>query len=339
MTNISIISGCNNNCSYCFQKDSYHNLNRMIDYDEFLKLLDWSVGSRRIAILGGEPTLHPQCVEICQASSEKYPTVIFTNLLCKGEMLEKLLNINGLSWLVNTTSREELKSLFYENMHIIEKHKSIKDFSFGITLTGDLKTDIEYIENLTDIGAKFPESVQRYRVAFASPCHEEKYRMKNYDKSIKAFYDITYKKTPYVDIGFDCSINSCYVGDKYLLRIAKDRRTADWRTVCAPIDFDVMADRSVKYCCACPDEMFNIPDYRIFNTRNECYHVLIEIMREFINKYGLFYCKQTKTCTNKTCQGACFAVLANLAKEEEKKSQFIQKCNEIRYKVMKKLGY
>ena len=59
MVNISIISKCNNNCKYCFQQDSYHNSNQMLTYDEIEDILQWSKNAPRVALLGGEPLLHP----------------------------------------------------------------------------------------------------------------------------------------------------------------------------------------------------------------------------------------------------------------------------------------
>lgn len=48
-----------------------------------------------------------------------------------------------------------------------------------------------------------------------------------------------------------------------------------------------------------------------------------------MSKYQ-YFCKQVKKCTNKNCHGACFGLMSNLVKEEQKKSQFIQKVHKIR---------
>ena len=124
MVNISIISKCNNNCKYCFQQDSYHDLNMMLSYDDIDDILKWSKGTSRIALLGGEPTLHPDIVRIVQRCVSEFPVVIFSNLLCKTEILEKILSIGpNIGWLVNTTTRDELKDLFEKNMKLFQKCK------------------------------------------------------------------------------------------------------------------------------------------------------------------------------------------------------------------------
>ena len=116
MTNISIISACNNNCHYCFQRDNYHKQNLMLDYAEVLKILEWSRGINRIGILGGEATLHPQCYEICKAAREGFATILFSNLLCDQELLSKLIKLD-LKWLVNANARKELVDLFEDNLN------------------------------------------------------------------------------------------------------------------------------------------------------------------------------------------------------------------------------
>ena len=80
MINLSINSACNNNCEYCFQKDSYHRLDKEMSLEEVVSFLDnWCVGVARIGIMGGEPTLHPYCAEICTEVSKRHRTALFSN--------------------------------------------------------------------------------------------------------------------------------------------------------------------------------------------------------------------------------------------------------------------
>ena len=51
MTNISIISACNNNCKYCFQQETYHKANLMLTYDEILDIFDWVADRDKMGIL------------------------------------------------------------------------------------------------------------------------------------------------------------------------------------------------------------------------------------------------------------------------------------------------
>ena len=73
--NISIISACNNNCEYCFQKD-YHTQGKMLTFEELEEIFQWGITEDRIGLLGGEPTLHPDIVKIVKRARELSNTVV-----------------------------------------------------------------------------------------------------------------------------------------------------------------------------------------------------------------------------------------------------------------------
>ena len=102
MANISIISTCNNNCSYCFQKE-YHKQNKIMPLEEVKKIIDWHDSEGRIGFLGGEPTLHPNIAEMVEyALSKGKKTLIMTNLLCDNSVVEKLIQFKIFSWIINS---------------------------------------------------------------------------------------------------------------------------------------------------------------------------------------------------------------------------------------------
>jgi len=51
MINLSINSACNNNCDYCFQKDSYHLLNKEMSLEEVVNIIKnkitYGIGKKR----------------------------------------------------------------------------------------------------------------------------------------------------------------------------------------------------------------------------------------------------------------------------------------------------
>lgn len=332
MVNISIISNCNNNCEYCFQKDSYHDLNKMLEYDEILNILKWSRGDSRIGILGGEPTLHPDCIKICKTAAEEFNTIIFTNLLCKGSILEELVKIQPMGWLVNSTTRHELADMFEDNISYLNNLRTFHPISFGITLVGNLESDLKWIENLVRLGKKYTNVVANYRIALATPCHDKEFKLKRYDKSIAKIYEVAKKETPHMTISFDCCVNNCLMSHEMMLRLLQDPRTRNLKFTCPPQPrVDVMSDRSINFCGSVPDEIFTIRDYRKFDDWRECGMYIMRIREEFMEKYSHF-CKVSKYCQDKSCSGACFASLANLVKQEQKKSKLTQNYHEVRYK-------
>ena len=93
---------------------------------------------------------------------------------------------------------------------------------------------------------------------------------------------------------------------------------------------DVMADRKIGFCASVPHEVFEeLKDYRMFPNWFEAYKCVENIMKNYMDKHQ-YFCKQVKSCTNKSCPGACFALTANLVKEEMKKPQFVQKWHKLR---------
>ena len=341
MLSISIISACNNNCDYCFQKDSYHTLNAMLSYDEVMDIAKWGNKSQTIGILGGEPTLHPDCIRICQDVSKQNRVCMLTNLLCDTKILEELLLTTRMGWLINTTTRDSLKPLFEENAIFLNKVSELNDckFTFGITLTGNFEQDVKFIDNLIRIGKKYPYMVGWYRIAFATPCHDKIYKLKSYNKSILYFYKKSKKDTPEIPYMFDCLVNSCYMSDETFLKIIKDTRMYNYNNSCCyEPRVDVLVDKTVNYCSSCPDWLFEKKYYTDFQDWEECSAYFLKAIKQFNKKHSEFYCKKTKFCTNKSCSGICVAIAANLLMQEKKLSNFTQSMHEFRYNLINKLG-
>lgn len=329
MINISIISGCNNKCSYCFQKDSYHKKGLMLQMDEILDIFDWAKGAPKMGILGGEPTLHPECARICAESVQRFPTMFFTNLLCKQSLLEEIINLN-MTWLINTNSRKELLGLFDENIEYINKIKPSYTIGFGTTLTGKLSEDIRYIDRLIALGKKYPDLVKIYRIALASPSPDEEYKLVNFDKSIEYFYTLLEKEKQNQVVSFDCCVNYCQLSNDIMTKIKNDPRTYGIRHFCSYAMIEILADKSVTFCSSLPSEIFNeITTYKMFKHWVECADYIDAYVRNFMDKYS-YFCKNTTLCKSKDCSGPCFAALANLVKQEEKKPIIIQKFHQLR---------
>lgn len=326
MVNISIVSACNNNCDYCFQKDSYHRINKILEYDEIEYILNWSHGTSRIGILGGEPTLHPEIVRIVQRAAQDYPVSLFTNLLCDTKTLIDITNVARFGCLVNTTTRDELKDLFEENIKYLSKLNQF-NCALGITLVGDLEYDMKHILNLVRLGKTYSAICKRYRIALATPCHDKVFKLKYYDESVLKFYEISKKETPNIQISFDCAINHCLLSKNCYNTVMQDNRTMNVSFGCnRQSDIDIMSDRSINYCGSVPDEIFKIRDYRQFSNWQECSDYINKIRHEFMEKHNLF-CKEVTNCKNKYCPGACFASMVNLVKQEEKKPKIIREIN------------
>ena len=315
MVNVSIISKCNNNCKYCFQQDSYHDLNKMLSYSDIEDILRWSKGSSRIAYLGGEPTLHPDIVKILKRTVEEFQTVMFSNLLGPTKLMEQILTETPqVEWLVNTTTREELKDLFETNIKLFRKHK--KTISTGITLMMDEEYDDRSIRNMIRLGREYPDVVNHYRLGLATPFHKNKVELLCYNDPVLKFCRLAKQETPDINIGFDCPTNMCQVTPKAMGEILEEYNVQSVHMVnhCSPV-FDVMVDKSIKYCSSVPDDFIPVKSYKEFRNWLECEKFLYNFKNKYMERYG-FHCLQEKECRNGVCSGICFATTEYMRRQK-----------------------
>lgn len=310
--NISIISDCNNNCEYCFQKE-YHQQHKMLSYEEIDDIIQWGVTEPKIGILGGEPTLHPDILRIMKRVKEMNHLTMFTNLLCKTELLEKMIEIGDVGYLVNTTSRDELKDLFYKNfalLHSKRDYLASRQISFcvGLTLMNDEKIDTEHIENLFNIINTYPGLVHHVRMGIATPFHEGTFDLMNYDTPVKYMIDKVMKDYTDITIGFDCPSNNCQISPRLMGEALENPRVVNFDLGCREPVLDVLVDKSIKYCFSFPDDFLVVDNYQRFKNAAEARQWYIMRVTEYMHA-NAYQCKYSKIgCENRVCKGSCPAV-------------------------------
>ena len=294
---------------------------------------NWCSGISRIGIMGGEPTLHPDCVDICKMASKSYNVIFFTNLLCPQNVLKQLMQINKMTWLINTTTRDEYIDLFDSNLEYINTLENIPAISLGITLTGDFLNDKKFISNLIRVALKFPRVTNIFRISIASPCHDKEYKLKNYDKSIIEFYRQIDKYTPNVRISYDCTVNCCQISSSLLSKILTDSRTWVISSSCNETTIGIMVDGKINNCFSTSEELFKWKVYKDFDNWYECCNYISQIKNNFMKKYKN-YCKECSKCQDINCHGACFASTVHLVNQDLKKNIFLRFFKKIKYKFL-----
>lgn len=274
MTNISVISACNNNCSYCFQKD-YHEQGQLMPLDEVKKIVDW-MHEDRVGILGGEPTLHPDIVEMMDyVVRTKQEGLLFTNLLTKTSIIDDLIHLPNLKWLINSNSRPELVNLFYKNLDFLKDNtRLLKDnnqtISIGVTVVGNLEEDIDFIDKQMYVLKNYPEIVFTARIGLSTDFHKGNCDIKDFSDSIEYFLDELAKVNPNLFFNFDCGLNLCNIKPKVLARLMK-MKNALFHFGCISPAMDVLIDGSVCYCFCCPDDFhIRIDNYSEFKNSIDC---------------------------------------------------------------------
>jgi radical SAM protein with 4Fe4S-binding SPASM domain len=100
MANIAITSQCNLKCEYCFTQDTYNTADITYEHmssDVFNKSLDILLQSKikQIAVLGGEPTLHPDFITFMEMAMQTgFVVKLFTNGFIPENTLKYLTSIS-----------------------------------------------------------------------------------------------------------------------------------------------------------------------------------------------------------------------------------------------------
>ena len=342
MVNVSIITKCNNNCKYCFQEGDYHERNQMLTYEDIEDILAWSRGDSRIALLGGEPTLHPDIVRIVELCAKDRPTILFSNLLGPTNVYEEILSkYPQVNWLINTTTRDELVDLFEKNIQVFKKY-NVK-ISIGMTLTLNKEDDTKFIKNLVRIGTTYSDIILHYRLAQATPYQEGKIDLTSFKEPIEEFCKLAEKHTPWIPVSLDCPTNCCQIPDEDVFYFEQRYRLGQihFTDQCLPV-FDIMADKTVKHCSSQPEDVMPKKYYRDFANHIECSDFLERIKQMYFQKYR-YLCKEYHGACNSTiCKGACFAITEYIRKymikqaEEKELNKAVEKKSKKTEKIKKK---
>ena len=133
-----VTNACNVACDYCFRLDSE---NKYMNIETFKKVLNKlkEIGCKRLAITGGEPTLHPNIKEMINLA---YDSGFYVDLLTNGILVDLddpiyqkisiiCLSLDGVTDIGNQ-HREKVQT--ESTKKIIEQYKS-KDYPFAIKVS------------------------------------------------------------------------------------------------------------------------------------------------------------------------------------------------------------
>jgi len=78
---IALTYNCNLSCDYCSSKGLHERNKKNISVKDFMLVIDWLVkqGVKSIALIGGEPTLHPEFNELMSYAGKKIAIFLPTN--------------------------------------------------------------------------------------------------------------------------------------------------------------------------------------------------------------------------------------------------------------------
>ncbi len=299
--NISITSRCNRECSFCFQKDWYRNKYEDMTLQNVISILEWA-NIKKIGILGGEPLLHPNIIEILQECKKRNITIKFmTNLIAKTDTIKTIIE-KGLVgfWLINGHYTKEQRDIFLNNLSLFNEESVA--FSYTLTPYSDNKKIYSLISEVSNL---LNDRDINIRLSPSQPYKE--WKIFDYTEDIVYIIEncLSHKR---IFFGFDCGINECDISNnvKKILKNFPDIIKLDEFRNCNndPI-FDIMSDNSAVWCNSARFlKLNNIFDYKNFHEARE---TMINLGKKYWeNKKINKKCNECKSYKNQ-CNGACIA--------------------------------
>jgi len=305
--NIEIIAACNNTCEFCYQKD-FHNTGKILSLKEIKEIIDWIVPDTFIEISGGEPTMHPDIIDIMKYSIEKNYTVLFTNLLCETSIVEKLSELLYFRWVINTNSREELKSLFYENLDFLNNklnylYSKKQGFTFLVPITGNVEKDKNYIKKLENVLNRYQKMTKEVQIEF---CHDLKNRNLpiNYSESINLLFDTLEKDNKNIEIKIKCAVDFCSLDVDTVARILKNNHCI-FLPRCSGRKAYITVDKEAKYCRLAQNGFLMANMYNVFPNSLECISWLSKQCKAYMEINERSCHVKNPDCHNNICFGVC----------------------------------
>jgi radical SAM protein with 4Fe4S-binding SPASM domain len=238
---------------YCFSHLNERETTRLT-LDNLTVICDFleRSGKRKVNVLGGEPSLHPQFdVFLEYLMSRGFMVHVFTNGMWPEAMLDALhvliakrrLNRQRLKFIVNVN--EERYRAKNENRLQARMFNGLKDFStlsFNIFETG---CDMDFLAHLIEEHGL----IREIRLGLASPVNGKGNRFLSVEdyrpiaEKIHAFSDRCQEHA--IDLVFDCGFPLCIFEDDELGKLYKHK--TQLKFVCRPIP-DIDPDLNVFHC-------------------------------------------------------------------------------------------
>ena len=280
MPNIVITSYCNLHCPYCFAQQMMNEQEiKNITEEQLDKILNWldpvaREKHLRIGLIGGEPTLHPDFVNIINKIGhfcylKQIDSFLFTNgIKLTKELLQEipdnmdiLLNYNH----PNLMSEQDFQQL-NKNINLIYNLNWLDD---KVTLGLNLYKELNNYQYFKDIILKY--HIKKFRLTLASiqtnNLDEYYQQMKPYFMDIINFAI----NNGVEEIFMDCRLPTKYFTEEEKKQVFKMRKEDKYIKICEPA-FDITPDFKASFCFA---------NYNLKDCENKTYE---EIYNQFKEK-------------------------------------------------------
>ena len=301
---------CNQNCSYCFAKKMMDKGIGNISTENFKKAVNFIIksGEKKIGLIGGEPTLHPDFLKLIDYVIGKVKTtLLFTNGIIRKSVSKKLGDIEdeGFSVLLNLNDKAAYSA---RQLDLIEH---------TLTCLGE-KISLGYNIHTTDFDLKFHrEMIMKFglsrelRVGLASPIAgkgvKDFFQPSDDKKVAKALIKnagILEEKD--VLLALDCGFYMCMFTTAQLGMLTE--KAAGFRSLCDPI-LDIDLDLNVHRCFPTTGVATKkLLDYKNTQSVRKDFLERFEALKIMGNEGKCLTCKYLK---RKQCRGWCLGRIIN----------------------------
>lgn len=307
MSNLSITAECNRNCSYCFAgdtKDREKNPVRYMQMDTFHKYLDFleRSGLSQLRLLGGEPTLHPNFIEMVTEGIERgFDILIFSNGLISEKKIRYLSSLepDKMTILLNTINPVE-----NDRPGVQQQQKTMKRLGNRVKLGVNIyerRQPLDYlIEDISNYGLR-----KEVRLGIAHPLSSRKNKWlhpKDYREAGEGIFEFFSKAAEAgIRVGFDCGFVPCMFPDNSFEKLQSILPSIG--KSCNPIP-DLLPDGCFIACYPLND----LRKIRInpFITSDQVKNIFEHELIPF-SKFGIYpYCYDCKWF-GQNCSGGCVA--------------------------------
>lgn len=253
MSNIILNGNCNRQCLYCFS-DLNNKEAKQMTLDNLTVICDFLERSkkRKLNVLGGEPTLHPEFDLFLEyLISRGFVIHVFSNgMIAPGKLdaitalvasqqltkqrLKFVINVNEEKY--HTAEENRLQELALQRLH------DLSTLSFNIFETGCR------LDFLVDLINKY-ELIREIRLGLAAPIAGKGNRylltgdFRTTAKKISAFSSLCQENA--IDLVFDCGFPLCIFSDREIGKLYKNK--TQLKFTCHPIP-DIDPDLNVLHC-------------------------------------------------------------------------------------------
>lgn len=311
MANLLITNLCNRRCSFCFAKSRIQSKQGVTQISReniraVISLLAKS-GDRQLRLLGGEPTLHPEFIEIVEEGlAADFHVHIFTNAMMPKKVADYLeTKSDGQISLLCNISKQSSDSVRNKQKRDYALKRLGKDAQVGMTISAP---DFEY-DYLIDTIEAF-NLRRQIRIGIAQPIvgrQNEYLHPSHYRQAGKAIVRMV-KECERQDIivGFDCGLTLCMFSEAELGILMK--RSQGFAIRCKPI-VDIGPDLDVWHCF--PLSELLVSKLNHFSNRNEIVHFYAQITKPFRALGCKSECLECIYHRRGQCSGGCLAHTIN----------------------------